>query len=103
MSSAASNDSIRRGLAAGSTPVWMTPKALAPSRLASTVRDAAKHMPLDELVDEALHRTDYRRAVTASADGDAFDRLDNLAMLAYDASVLARDHGGDGDTPEEPT
>ncbi len=36
-------------------------------------------MPLDELVDEALNRTDYRRAVTGSAEGDVFDRLDNLA------------------------
>ena len=58
-------------------------------------------MPLDELVDEALNRTDYRRAVTGSAEGDVFDRLDNLAELACDASVFARDRGGDGDTPEE--
>ena len=70
--------------------------------LASALRDAAGRMPLDALVDEALARTGYRQAAAASADADAEDRLDNLAELAYDVSVFARDNGGaDAGTPED--
>ena len=69
--------------------------------LAAALRDVAQRLPLDELVDEALGRTGYRQAAAASADADAEDRLDNLAELAYDASVFARDDGGaDTDAPE---
>ena len=68
--------------------------------LAPALRDAAERMPLDALVDEALARTGYRQAAAASADAE--DRLDNLAELAYDASVFARDNGGaDAGTPED--
>jgi DNA helicase-2/ATP-dependent DNA helicase PcrA len=69
--------------------------------LATTLRDAAAHLPLDQLVDEALARTGYRQAAAASADADAGDRLDNLAELAYDAGVFSRDNdAGESDTPE---
>ena len=70
--------------------------------LAAALHDAACRLPLDELVDEALDRTGYRQAAAASADADAEDRLDNLAELAYDASVFARgDESGDTDTSED--
>ena len=68
--------------------------------LAATLGDAAERLALDELVDETLDRTGYRKAAAEAADGDAEDRLDNLAELAYDASVFARDDGGaDTDAP----
>ena len=69
---------------------------------AAALGDAAGRMPLDALVDEALARTGYRQAAAASADADAEDRLENLAELAYDASVFASDNGGaDASTPED--
>ncbi|MYD87559.1 MAG: AAA family ATPase [Acidobacteria bacterium] len=68
--------------------------------LAATLHEATRRLPLDELVDEALDCTGYRRAAAEAADGDAEDRLDNLAELAYDASVFARDDGGTTDTPD---
>lgn len=68
--------------------------------LAATLHDAAGRLTLDALLDETLDCTGYRRAVAESADGDAADRLDNLAELAHDASVFAGDDGGaDTDTP----
>ena len=69
--------------------------------LAAALGSVAAQIPLDELVDEALARTGYRRAAAASADAAAEDRLDNLAELAYDAGVFARDSVTDADTPEE--
>ena len=69
--------------------------------LAATLQEAAKRLPLDQLVDEALDRTGYRKAVAQSADDDGADRLDNLAELAYDASVFSHDEDkDDADTPE---
>lgn len=69
--------------------------------LSTALQSAARRLPLEELVEEALHRTGYQRALQSGADGDAEDRLDNLAELEYDASVFNRDHGGETDDPED--
>ena len=59
--------------------------------LARVLAAAAARLPLDELVDTALRETGYHQAVSASADADASDRLDNLAELCSDAAAFRRD------------